>query len=253
MKSFFASHRLPFAGGTLAAGLLAAQPLPADTPRHVVLVHGIWDTFRTMRKMERALRVAGFEPVVVTLTPNGGERPLDDLGRQLDRQIRKRIPDAERFSIVGFSMGGLVARSYLRQFGDPERVAVFLSIASPHHGTWLAWLDGRPGVRDMRPGSPFLAAVDADASRYSRTKWITIRTPLDLMILPSRSSVLPWAENHSCPVLMHPLLVLDRRVIDAVIRGLRDGTINRMSARAPQASPHAGSPRPRTPDTPRRR
>jgi triacylglycerol lipase len=248
MKSFLPRNR-----SALAAGLLAAQPLHADTPRHVVLIHGIWDTFRTMRKMETSLRTAGFEPVIVTLTPNGGERPLDDLAGQVNRQIHKRVPADVRFSIVGFSMGGLVARSYLRQFGEPDRIATFVSIASPHRGTVMAWLDGKPGVRDMRPGSPFLAAIDADASRFSNTRWITIRTPLDLMILPSTSSVLPWAENHSIPVLMHPLLVLDGRVLDAVIRAVRDGTLSRKSAREPQASPHAGSPRPRSPGIPQHR
>jgi triacylglycerol lipase len=243
--------KLPFTRNRLlAASLLAAQPLPAETPRHVVLIHGIWDTFRTLRKMETRMREAGFEPVVVTLTPNGGERPLDELGAQVHRQIHKRIPDGERFSIVGFSMGGLVARSYLRQFGEPDRVATFVSIASPHRGTWLAWLDAGPGVRDMRPGSAFLTAVDADAARFSNVRWITIRTPLDLMILPSSSSVLPWAENHVVPVLMHPLLVLDRRVLDAVVHAMRHGTLSTMSARAPQASPRGGLLPPRSAGTP---
>lgn len=240
-------------GCTFTAGLLAAQPLRSETARHVVLVHGIWDTFRTLRKMESALRREGFAPVVVTLTPNGGQLPLDELGRQVDRQIKERVPAGARFSIVGFSMGGLVARSYLRQFADPERIAVFISIAAPHRGSWLAWLGLGPGVRDMRPGSPFLSALAADAGRFARTRWITLRTPFDLMILPSASSVLPWAENHSFPVWLHPLLVVDGRVIDAVLRGLRDGTLNTTSARAPQASPHAGSPPPRTAGIPPRR
>lgn len=250
MKSTSTGNRLR---RTLTAGILAAQPLHADTPRHVVLVHGIWDTFQTLRKMGSALREAGFEPLIVTLTPNGGERPLDELGHQLDRQIKKHIPDGERLSIIGFSMGGLVVRSYLRQFGDPERIATFVSIASPHRGTWLAWLDGSPGVRDMRPGSAFLTSIDVDAARFSSTKWITIRTPLDMMILPSTSSTLSWAENHSIPVLMHPLLVLDGRVINGVIRCLRDGTFNRMSARAPQASPHAELHQPQNANTPQHR
>jgi triacylglycerol lipase len=206
-----------------------------------------------MRKMEMHLRDAGFKPLVVTLTPNGGERSLDELGQQVNRQIRKSIPAGERFSIVGFSMGGLVARSYLRQFGEPERIATFVSIASPHSGTWLAWLDGSPGVRDMRPGSPFLAGVNADAKRFSDTRWITIRTPLDLMILPSNSSELSWAENHCVPVLMHPLLVLDGRVINGVIAGLRYGTLNTKSAREQQASRHAESRRQRTANTPQHR
>ncbi|MGH8048940.1 MAG: lipase family alpha/beta hydrolase [Chthoniobacterales bacterium] len=247
MKSLRTRNRL------LAASLLIAQPLPAATPRHVVLIHGIWDTFHTMRKMETRLRDAGFEPLVITLTPNGGERPLDDLGQQVNRQIKKSIPAGERFSIVGFSMGGMVARSYLRQFGDPERIETFVSIASPHRGTWTAWLEGSPGVRDMRPGSAFLAGVNADAARFSSVNWITIRTPLDLMILPSNSSTLSWAENHSVPVLMHPLLVWDGRVLDAVVCAMRYGTLNTRSAREQQASPRAESPRSRTANIPQHR
>jgi triacylglycerol lipase len=251
MKSFFSRNRLPHC--TLAAGLIAAQPLSAAAPKHVVLIHGIWDTFRTMRKIESGLRTAGFEPLVVTLTPNNGACTLDEMGRQVQQQIEDSIPDTERFSIVGFSMGGMVARAYLRQFGDPKRIATFVSIAAPHHGTWTAWLNGNPGVRDMRPGSPFLAAVNADAARFSDTRWITIRTPLDLMILPSNSSVLPWAENHSVPVLVHPLLVLDGRVIDRVIQAVRYGTLNTKSAPASQASPREESRRKQNANIPQHR
>ncbi len=253
MKSPFPRKRLRRAGAALAASLLASQPLRSETPRHVVLIHGIWDTFKTMQKMERVLRASGFDPLVITLTPNGGQRPLDDLGKQVHLQIRKRIPEGAPFSIIGFSMGGLVARSYLRQFGDPARIETFISIASPHRGTWLAWLDGNPGVRDMRPGSQFLSAIDADAPRFSKTRWVTIRTPLDLIILPSTSSNLSWAKNHSVPVLAHPLLVLDDRELYFIGRTLEADSVNTKSARSLQASPHGESPRPQSPGTRPRR
>ena len=253
MKSLFTRNRLRRAGFTVAAGLLASQPLHAGTPRRVVLVHGIWDTFHTMRKIERSLREAGFDPIVVALTPNNGERPLDVLAEQVNRQIKKRIPHDARFSIIGFSMGGLVARSYMRQFGDPQRIATFISISSPHHGTWLAWLENNPGVRDMRPGSAFLTAIDADAARFSSTRWVTIRTPLDLIILPSTSSLLTWAKNYTIPVLAHPLMVIDGRVIDCIIRSLDAAPLSTKSARETQASPHAESPRPRSQYIPQHR
>jgi triacylglycerol lipase len=232
----------------LAASVSMVTAAP-ETPRHVVLIHGIWDTFHTLRKMERALVDAGFAPLVVTLTPNNGRVTLDALGEQVNAQISRAIPADETFSIVGFSMGGLVARAYLRQQANPKRVPVFVSIASPHRGTWMAWLNNFPGVRDMRPGSAFLAAIDSDVARYSTTRWITIRTPLDLMILPSTSSGLPWAENHVVPVLAHPLLVLDRRVIDTVVVSL-GGKISTKSVPARPASPRAGSPQPRSQGTP---
>ncbi len=204
MNSLFARKRLPRSGA----------------PHHVVLIHGIWDTFRKMAKMERALRGAGFEPLVITLAPNGGQAALDTLGEQVHRQIEHRVPQKARFSIVGFSMGGLVARSYMRQFGDPERIATFVSLAAPNQGTWVAWLDNKTGVRDMRPGSAFLSSIDADATRFSKTRWITIRTPFDLLILPSTSTMLPWAKNFSFPVLAHPLLVTNPRVLDCIIHAL---------------------------------
>lgn len=232
----------------LAAGMSVVTAAP-EAPRHVVLIHGIWDTMRTLRKLERALTNAGFQPLVVTLTPNNGRVALDALGEQAGAQISRAIPAGERFSLVGFSMGGLVARAYLRQLADPARVSAFVSIASPHRGTWTAWCMDNPGVRDMRPGSAFLERIDADVARYSHTRWITIRTPLDLMILPSTSSGLPWAENHVVPVLAHPLLVLDPRVIETVVVSL-GGKVSTQSARARPASPHAGSPQPRSQGTP---
>jgi len=207
----------------LAASVLAASTLvsaPAEFPRHVILVPGIWDTAGTLRKMAGALRNAGMEPTIVPLTPNNGRTGLDTLAIQVRDAVTRHVPHDARFSIVGFSMGGLVARSYLRQFGDPARIATFVSISSPHRGTWMAWFSAAPGVRDMRPDSAFLKAVDADARRYHATKWITIRTPLDLMILPSSSSTLPWARNDSLLVLMHPFMVLDGRVVRQIVRDL---------------------------------
>jgi triacylglycerol lipase len=147
-------------------------------------------------------------------------------------------------------MGGLVARSYLRQFGDPARIDTFVSIATPHHGTWMAMLGLGDGVKDMRPGSKFLVSIDADAARFSTTRWVTIRTPLDLMIVPSTSSVLPWARNYEFPVLAHPLLVLDDRVLDCLLRALGSDPISTKSVRAPRASRHAESPQPQSPGTP---
>jgi len=253
MKSPISRKRLRRASATLAAGLLATQPLHAATPpRHVVLIHGIWDTFRKMQRIEQVLRQAGYDPLIVTLTPNGGQCSLETLAAQAKEQIEKNIPHDARFSIIGFSMGGLVARSYMRQFGDPRRITTFISLAAPNHGTWMAWLDGKPGVREMRPGSKFLAAIDADVPRYAGTRWVTIRTPFDLIILPSTSTELPWAKNYCIPVVAHPLLVTSRRVLDLILETLAAGPVSTKSAREPSASPHGESPRPRSPGTPPR-
>lgn len=194
----------------------------ANPPPHVVLIHGIWDNARTLLRLDEALGAAGFGTTMVTLSPNDARIPLGTYAAQVHQQTEAALADGRPYAIVGFSMGGLVARAFLRDHGDPARLRTFVSIASPHRGTWTAYLRRAPGVCDMRPGSAFLRELDADASRFASTRWVTIRTPLDLMILPSGSSCLPWAQNHCHYVPLHPLMVRDRRVINAVISSLRD-------------------------------
>lgn len=200
--------------------MTAPRANPAGPPHPVILIHGIWDNARTLSRLDIALRAAGYPTHVVELRPNDGRLPVDAYAAQVHAQTRDHLPADTPYSVVGFSMGGLVARAYLRDHGDPARLRTFVSIASPHGGTWLAWFRRAAGIRDMRPGSAFLASLDADAARFSRTRWHTIRTPFDLMILPARSSALAWAENETIPVPAHALLVLDRRVIASVLRAL---------------------------------
>jgi triacylglycerol lipase len=195
---------------------------PATPSRHVILVPGIHDSARTLRKLERSLTEAGFHPHLATFSPNNGSLPLEASARQIQTKIDAFLPPGARYSLVAFSMGGLVARYYVQRLADPTRIDTFLTIATPHHGTWLARFGFHRGVREMIPGSPFLRDLDSDAASFASIRWVTIRTPLDLMIIPSRSSKLPWAENHTYPVLIHPLLVWDNRVIRRTIESLNE-------------------------------
>ncbi len=210
----------------VAATILLAMMSPATagpptSARHVILVHGIYDTAWALRKLDRSLTDAGFTTHLATFSPNDASVPLENSAHEIQAKIDTALPPDTRYSIVAFSMGGLIARYYAQRLADPTRIDTLLTIASPHRGTWLAHFGFLPGVRQMRPGSPFLRDLDSDVASFDSIHWVTIRTPLDLMIIPSGSSRLPWAENHTHPVLVHPLLVWDDRVIDQTIRSLR--------------------------------
>ncbi len=220
----------------LALLCLMISSLSAAPVRDVVLIHGILDTPWTMRKLDRCLKEAGFTTHVIKLKPATGVAPLEVLAAQVRDVVEADIAPGDRFSVVGFSMGGVIARYYAQRLADPDRIDALVTISTPHCGTWLAYVLPFSGVRQMRPRSALLRDLDDDVEEYGDIRWVTIRTPLDLIIVPSSSSRLDWAENHSFPVLMHPLMVFDDRVINEMIRVLRsDGEVGRKQTRAAES------------------
>jgi triacylglycerol lipase len=49
---------------------------------------------------------------------------------------------------------------------------------------------------------------------------VSYRTPMDLVILPTDSSVWDRAENLSFPVVLHPLMLTSGKVLDDIERRL---------------------------------
>jgi triacylglycerol lipase len=184
----------------------------------VLLIHGIDDTDRLFRRMIPWLQSKGIPVHSLNLIPNNGDAGIDELARQLSAFVGTAVPAGQFIDLVGFSMGGLVARYYLQRLGGLERVQRFIAISSPHNGTWTAFLRRNPGARQMRPGSDFLKDLNRDAAILNRIQSTTIRTPFDLMIIPSSSSELAAARSIRVNVAAHPLMVRDRRVLEWVHR-----------------------------------
>lgn len=179
-----------------------------------VLVHGINDTSRKLKIMQAAFESQGHRCIVPSLTPKNASKGLDYLARQLSDVIETEMKtDDFPFCLVGFSMGGLIARYYLQELGGYQNVSHFFTLASPHHGSVWAYLSQNIGVKQMRPNSDFLKALDDSVACLANIRCYSYWTPMDLMILPATSSVWANAENISFSVLCHPLMVSDRRII----------------------------------------
>lgn len=192
-------------------------------PPPVLFVHGIWDTGRIFDTMVERLRARGFVHLhALDLSPPDASVPLAEYGRQVDVAARKLLADsrAERLDIVGFSMGTLAARWWLVKRGGRELARRFVSIAGPQHGTWTAFFNWLPGAVDMRPGSEFLRELASDPAGFGGVEVISMWTPMDLMIIPASSGVLPGSEERKFRVPLHGLMPSDARVIDAVAEAL---------------------------------
>jgi triacylglycerol lipase len=171
--------------------------------------------------MAKYLRDQGKSVHTPTLSPSLGQAGLDELAGQLSSFVDEAVPAAEKFDLVGFSMGGLVSRYYIQKMGGSRRVANFVTLGAPHNGSLLAWVISNPGCRQMRPGSDFLKDLNHDTSALDEVNFTSIWTPFDLSILPPASSKMPQARNEWLPIALHPLLVYDRRCFSAVAGALR--------------------------------
>jgi triacylglycerol lipase len=193
-----------------------------NTPRPVVLLHGIWDSSRAFAHLAARLRTGGFLPLAVDLTPSDGTAGLDELARQVAEFVGRHLAAETTFDLVGFSMGGLVGRYYVQRLGGAERVGRLITISAPHRGTYMAYASRNRGSRQMRPGSAFLRELNRDTALLGRVRVASIWTPMDLMIVPAVSSRLGVGDQFRIPVAAHPLMLRSRRSLELVERLLRE-------------------------------
>jgi len=180
----------------------------------IVLVHGIDDTAKCLHKMAVFFRSKGFETFEFEYKPNDGSAPMEELAEHLKKFVENKIPAGGKISLVGFSMGGIICRYYIQKLGGDARVKKLLMLSSPHHGTFWAYFLGRHGVKQMRLGSGFLKDLNKDVSAYKNVKFVSVYTPLDLMIVPAQSSRILCGENKMVFVVAHPLMIRSKRVMN---------------------------------------
>ncbi len=190
-------------------------------PPPVLLVHGIWDDGARFDRMRAALEKAGHGPTAaLDFTPNDGTGTIEQLGEQVERAAMELLERgaASEIDLVGFSMGALVSRYWLQRMKGKERTRRFVSISGPHHGTATAFAMNKPGVVQMRPGSPLLSALRADRKPFGDVEVHTMWTPYDLMIVPARSSQLPLvAADHCMRIALHRWMITHPRSIERVV------------------------------------
>lgn len=185
----------------------------------VVLVHGIWNTAAIFAALQAHLEREGWQVYAPSLTPNNGDAPLESLAEQVASFINSALGSQQPFDLLGFSMGGLIARYYVQQLGGLARVQRFVTVSAPHQGTLLGALSHRYGIRQMRPGSPFLKALNQDIQQLKSIQFSSLWTPFDLLILPPWSSDLSpqgVGQSQRLQVSAHNQMIYDALSLEAI-------------------------------------
>jgi len=168
----------------------------------IIIVHGICDSGESVAGLARVFEAAGHRCYTPSLVPSTGDVGIPELAKQLASAIKQVLPGDEEFVLVGFSLGAIVARYYLQEQEDLNRVKGYFSICGPHEGTLTAYACGKEVARQLRPKSEFLEELDQGGSRLDGLLKVCYWNRFDLMILPSRSAqwgdVLPIEVSAAC-------------------------------------------------------
>jgi len=170
------------------------QLVPGAQGWPVLLIHGYACNSGYWLPMSKLLKQARISHYGVDLEPPGA--PIDDYVPQVQAAVARlrRETGSAQVIVVAHSMGGLVARAYLRRHPD-ARVARVITLGTPHHGTALAHLGPGSNAAQMRRDSAWLAALAASEANMQRTPISSIYSVHDNIIAPQDSSVLPGARN----------------------------------------------------------
>ena len=194
-----------------------ADHLPAGSRAHgVVLVHGFvcnrgfWNTW-----MPR-LKAQGIPFVGVDLEPVFGS--IGDYSAILERAVRQVEAATGRSPvIVAHSMGGLAVRRWMADHQGADRVRRVITVGSPHRGTWTARYGRSPNALEMRPGSDFLLALQAQESPGLGALFTCFYSHCDNIVFPASTATLPGADNRHVEGVAHVHLAHHPAVFDETL------------------------------------
>ncbi len=195
----------------------------ASTNLPVLLVHGYVCNSGYWHSMSQVMTAAGISHHAITLEPVLA--PVEHYLPTLHRAVQTLMTDSgsDRVVLVGHSMGGLLCRAYLREYGE-QAIARIITIGTPHHGTALANHGIGENVKQMaitiaqRSGEltyssgPWLQQLADAESPRTRALITSIYSYHDNIVAPQSSSYLDDAVNIALPGIGHVALAMHKTV-----------------------------------------
>lgn len=124
------------------------------------------------------------------------------------------VEDAPRVALVGHSMGGLIARWYLKYLDGASRVSHLCCLGTPHQGTWTAsTAPVLTGTRQIVPGSPFLVELNDPRVPHGDVPILNVWSKWDGIVIPSENAFLdaPGVDNRAIAYVGHWGLLVSPR------------------------------------------
>jgi triacylglycerol lipase len=180
------------------------------TPNTPVLVlHGALDHRGAVAALDRALRRRGSGVLHAidygTLCTTGDLRLAAHELREQVQRVRE-LTGADTVRLVGYSLGGVIARYYVQRLDGAEAVDTLVTVGSPHGGSRAAHLWPTALARQVTPGSDVLTEL-AEPAPDCHTRFLVVAGRMDQLVMPARNGRVEhpdlWVETLELPDTGH--------------------------------------------------
>jgi hypothetical protein len=199
---------------------LVPDPKPAAASRPVLLVHGVLCNGGVWQWVCRRLAERHIAPVYA-LSYGPPLASIDDFADQVACKIDEILTatGATGVVVVAHSMGGLVARAYLRRYGG-AKVRKLITVGTPHEGSIHARLVPGISLSQIRPANPWLDALGPPAGA-DMPPIVSVWSWHDTMVAPQTSSRITYGENVELGGVGHNALLTDPEVARRIAEEIR--------------------------------
>jgi triacylglycerol esterase/lipase EstA (alpha/beta hydrolase family) len=187
--------------------------------RGVVFIHGFVCNRGFWAPWTQRLQADGRAFVAVNLEPVFSS--IEDYAAIIEDAVQRVTASTGLPPVlVCHSMGGLVARSWLRAMNAGPRVHAVVTIGTPHRGTWLGRFSTTDNGRQMQLNSDWLSRLAAAEAATAQPPFTCWYSNCDNIVFPVSTATLPHAENRLVPGRAHVALAFAPEVMDSTLAAL---------------------------------
>ena len=193
------------------------EPAPAAATAPVLLLHGVGCNAGVWSHFMRRLAERGTGPLY-TLSYGPPLSSIDAFADQVAVKVDAMIAatGAAKVTLLCHSMGGLVARAYLRRYGG-AKVRAAVTIGTPHRGSLLAGMFPGTCLAEMSPGGAWLERLAATPPP-ANVRCVALWSWHDSMVLPQLNARWEGAEEFEFIGVAHNAMLADAGVDACVDR-----------------------------------
>ncbi|MBI4514862.1 MAG: alpha/beta fold hydrolase [Deltaproteobacteria bacterium] len=193
-------------------------PPPAGNRSTIILIHGWGLNAASCWWLRRRLQQHGGH-AVYCFAYSSWRVDVEAAAAQLHQLLAQmRAQPGDSCTLIGHSLGGLVARYCLRRY--PARgVRRLITLGTPHGGT-LAAPAWAPFVSRLRPEAAFMRRLNAGDRVPEQFEVIAIHSRFDAHILPPENAEYPGACNIEVAGVGHNALLFSRRAATLIAENL---------------------------------